>query len=113
MKITFMGATKTVTGAKYLVDTGSKKVLVDCGLFQGHKELTQRINAEVVMLKNLSAPADYEEILAWLNHFKKPPKKVFLIHGEPESSLNLKTKIEGKFGWNCIIPNYLQVENLD
>jgi metallo-beta-lactamase family protein len=71
------------------------------------------IRAEVVMLKNLSAHADYEEILTWLDHFKKPPKKVFLIHGEPESSLNLKNKIEEKFGWKCVIPDYLQTENLD
>ncbi|HEV2523961.1 MAG TPA: MBL fold metallo-hydrolase [Gammaproteobacteria bacterium] len=87
-------------------------------LVKGAKETTiygekVPINAEVVMLKNLSAHADYEEILAWLGHFRKPPKKVFLIHGEPESSLNLKTKIEEKFGWTCVIPDYLQVENLN
>ena len=40
--ITFLGAARTVTGSKHLLDTGSAKVLVDCGLFQGLKELRER-----------------------------------------------------------------------
>ena len=35
MKITFLGATKTVTGSNFLVEGAGKKFLVDCGLFQG------------------------------------------------------------------------------
>jgi metallo-beta-lactamase family protein len=42
MKITFLGATGTVTGSKYLVTSGSKRILIDCGLFQGLKELRLR-----------------------------------------------------------------------
>lgn len=42
MKLTFLGATKTVTGSRYLVEADGKKVLVDCGLFQGFKELRLR-----------------------------------------------------------------------
>jgi metallo-beta-lactamase family protein len=41
-KITFLGAAGTVTGSKYLVEAGGKKLLVDCGLFQGPRELTDR-----------------------------------------------------------------------
>ena len=40
--ITFLGAAGTVTGSKYLVDAGSGRVLVDCGLFQGLKRLRER-----------------------------------------------------------------------
>jgi metallo-beta-lactamase family protein len=40
--ITFLGAAQTVTGSKYLLDTGSAKVLIDAGLFQGLKELRER-----------------------------------------------------------------------
>lgn len=39
LKIHFLGAAGTVTGSKYLVDTGDKKILVDCGMFQGLKKL--------------------------------------------------------------------------
>ena len=42
MKLTFLGGVGTVTGSKYLLDTGSRKILVDCGLFQGYKELRLR-----------------------------------------------------------------------
>lgn len=42
MEIEFLGATGTVTGSKYLVRAGKKKVLVDCGLFQGFKQLRLR-----------------------------------------------------------------------
>lgn len=39
MKLTFLGAAGTVTGSKYLLEYQDKKILVDCGLFQGLKEL--------------------------------------------------------------------------
>ncbi len=42
MKIKFLGATGTVTGSKYLISTKQTKVLVDCGLFQGYKNLRMR-----------------------------------------------------------------------
>ena len=35
MKVTFLGATKTVTGSNFLVEGAGKKFIVDCGLFQG------------------------------------------------------------------------------
>ncbi len=42
MKLTFLGATETVTGAKYLLEEGNTKILLDCGLFQGQKDLRLR-----------------------------------------------------------------------
>lgn len=41
MKITFLGATRTVTGSNYLVEATGKKFLVDCGMWQGKKELEE------------------------------------------------------------------------
>ena len=41
-RITFLGATDTVTGSRYLVEHDGIRLLVDCGLFQGPKKLRQR-----------------------------------------------------------------------
>lgn len=41
IKITFHGAAGTVTGSKYLVEVNDKRVLVDCGMFQGPRELRE------------------------------------------------------------------------
>jgi metallo-beta-lactamase family protein len=40
--LTFLGAAGTVTGSKYLLETGTHRVLVDCGMFQGLKSLRER-----------------------------------------------------------------------
>ncbi len=42
MKLTFLGAVGTVTGSKYLLETTSKRLMIDCGLFQGLKLLRLR-----------------------------------------------------------------------
>jgi metallo-beta-lactamase family protein len=40
--LTFLGATGTVTGSKYLIQNSNERILVDCGLFQGFKQLRLR-----------------------------------------------------------------------
>ncbi|MBE2262832.1 MAG: MBL fold metallo-hydrolase [Burkholderiaceae bacterium] len=42
VNITFLGGADTVTGSKYLVEHGKQRLLVDCGLFQGYKQLRLR-----------------------------------------------------------------------
>lgn len=42
IKIHFLGASGTVTGSKFLLETPAQKILVDCGMFQGIKELREK-----------------------------------------------------------------------
>jgi len=66
MQLMFLGATGTVTGSKYLVTAGGKKILVDCGLFQGYKQLRLRNWAPLPV-----APKDIDAVVlthAHLDH---------------------------------------------
>jgi metallo-beta-lactamase family protein len=72
--LTFLGAAGTVTGSKHLIDTGKHRVLVDCGLFQGLKELRLR-NWQPLPL----APADIDAVIlthAHLDHCGYLPRLV-------------------------------------
>ena len=42
MKITFLGATQTVTGSNFLVEAAGKKFLVDCGMYQGSGDIEEK-----------------------------------------------------------------------
>lgn len=42
MRLTFAGAAGTVTGSRHVLDTGQRRILLDCGLFQGFKQLRLR-----------------------------------------------------------------------
>jgi metallo-beta-lactamase family protein len=45
MRVTFHGAVRTVTGSMHLVDADGTRLLLDCGLFQGHREDFYKVNS--------------------------------------------------------------------
>ncbi len=67
-----------------------------------------RIRARIERMENLSAHADYREILGWLGKIRKAPQMTFLVHGEPRAAEALKQKITQKLRWNVHVPSYLE-----
>lgn len=62
------------------------------------------VRAKVESISGFSGHADYLELMAWLLAFNRPPKRVFLTHGEPEAAHALKQRIEQQFGWDVTVP---------
>ena len=65
MKITFLGATKTVTGSNILIETKETKFLLDCGLYQGQQKEIM-LNTDQFLYN----PADIDFAILW---HKLPP----------------------------------------
>jgi metallo-beta-lactamase family protein len=66
------------------------------------------IRAQVAALEQFSDHADTEELIGWLRTFKAPPKKTFLVHGEPEAANRLQQAIATKLGWNVNVAHWLE-----
>jgi len=64
------------------------------------------VRAKIENIFGFSGHADYNEIMAWLMGINRPPKKTFLVHGEPEASSSLADKIRTHFGWDVVIPQF-------
>jgi metallo-beta-lactamase family protein len=67
----------------------------------GHEVM---VRAQIDKLNALSAHADQGEMLAWLRNFKQPPKRTFIVHGEPPAQAALAAKIREELGWELSIP---------
>ncbi|MFH1908872.1 MAG: MBL fold metallo-hydrolase, partial [Chloroflexota bacterium] len=62
------------------------------------------VRARIFQAHALSAHADRDELLRWLSGFSRPPRHVFVIHGEPKSSRALQEHIQHRFGWEVSAP---------
>lgn len=62
------------------------------------------VRARVMQAHALSAHADRDEIMRWLGGFSRPPRRAFVIHGEPKSSNALAEHIRRRLGWEVTAP---------
>lgn len=63
------------------------------------------VRARLERLDALSAHADRGEILRWLGGFAEPPKRTFLVHGEPAARQALQARIVTQLGWTVYRPD--------
>lgn len=94
--ILFVGYQAAGTLGRQIVD-GAKEVRI---LGQSY-----RVRARVEMLTGFSAHADSQSLLDWLSHFRQPPRRVFITHGEPEAARHLAGLLEER-GWPVAVPDY-------
>ena len=64
------------------------------------------VKARVAQIQGFSAHADKEELLHWLGSLKKPPRKLFVVHGEAESARHFGQFIRERTGWEVAVPDY-------
>lgn len=71
------------------------------------------VRANVEYVSNLSAHADYSEIIDWLGGFETPPKRTFITHGEPIAADAMRLHIEEQLNWQVVVPDYLETVSLN
>ena len=71
------------------------------------------VHAEVARLGSMSAHADSSEILRWLRGFERPPRRTFLVHGEPAPMDALAGRISAELGWDVHMPALGEAVTLD
>jgi len=95
--ILFVGYQAVGTLGRQIVD-GAKEVRI---LGQMHP-----VRARVVQIDGFSAHADKDELLRWLSGFQKPPRRLFVVHGEPEAASHFAGLVREKTGWETSMPKY-------
>ena len=60
--------------------------------------------AEIQEVSQFSAHSDRTEMIRWLSGFQAPPKRLFLIHGEPDAAQSFSARVQQQLHWNVSIP---------
>jgi metallo-beta-lactamase family protein len=102
--ILFVGYQAAGTLGRQIVD-GAKRVRI---LGQYYP-----VRARIAQLNGFSAHADRDGLIRWLSSLRKPPRRVFVTHGELDSSQSLAGLIRSSYGWKTIVPSYQDQVFLD
>jgi metallo-beta-lactamase family protein len=62
------------------------------------------VRAKVFTIGGLSAHADRSALLGWLSHFRRPPDRTWVVHGETMPAHSLCDAINAKPGWRAAVP---------
>jgi metallo-beta-lactamase family protein len=102
--VVFVGFQAAGTRGRYLVE-GAKTIRI--------YGLDYSVRAEVRSIQGFSAHGDAKELLRWMQSFKTPPLKTFLVHGEPRAIAGMKEHISEQYpSWQVAIPRYREAFEL-
>jgi metallo-beta-lactamase family protein len=71
------------------------------------------IRAEVVTIEGLSAHGDADDLVRWARSMPRPPRRAFLVHGEPDARRALAGRLRGELGWKAELPEQGESVELD
>ena len=79
-------------------------------LVEGAKEVTLfgekvQVNAQIHNLEGFSGHADKDGLMDWLRGFQKIPKKLFLVHGEPDAKNDFAQTVRQELGFDVVVVN--------
>ena len=79
-------------------------------LVEGAQEVTLfgekiQVKAQIHNLEGFSGHADRDGLLQWISGFQTQPRKVFLVHGEPQAKIDFAQLIKEKLGYDAIVVN--------
>lgn len=95
--ILFVGYQAEGTLGRQILD-GKREVRI-------HGEL-HRVKANIAQIFGFSGHADRTGLLEWISHFRQPPRKLFLTHGDKPAASALAEQIRQQHGWSVLIPDY-------
>ena len=75
--------------------------------------ISRKVKARVRQIQGISGHADRAGLLKWLEHFQRPPRRLFVTHGEPAASESLAQAVRERFGWEVSVPDYRETIVLD
>jgi metallo-beta-lactamase family protein len=102
--VVFVGYQAEGTLGRHIVD-GAKEVRI--------LEQHYPVRARVVQLNGFSSQADKARLIRCLSNFSKPPRRLFVTHGESGASRHFASLVIGKTGWEVVFPNYQDKVLLD
>ncbi|TEB10303.1 MBL fold metallo-hydrolase RNA specificity domain-containing protein [Pelotomaculum propionicicum] len=67
------------------------------------------VKADIRYIESYSAHADQAGLIEWVKNFTRPPREVFIVHGEPESASTLAALLKSELGLKTTIPEWQQI----
>ena len=98
------GASLVIVGYQAVGTTG-RKIVEGARSVKIFRENVD-VNAKIYTIGGFSAHADQKDLLEWVSNFQESRPKVFVIHGEPESSNKFAGKIKNNFGFEVHVPEW-------
>jgi metallo-beta-lactamase family protein len=71
------------------------------------------VRARVEAVHGLSAHADADGLVRWLRTASRPPRKAFVVHGDPAPAAALADRVRTELGWDASVPAYGEREAID